>query len=96
MRSIDPIAGHDECVLGADRSPTWYRNNLAPNHALVLIQNRRSSDAQSLQDIYPVTALALSTDGLAELIDACFTGYQLTREAQPQLREFIHRLGRVL
>jgi hypothetical protein len=96
VRTIAEVSGHADRLLGADRSPTWYRNNLAPNHALVLIQNRRTSDAQSLQDIYPVTALSLSTDGLVELIDACITSYQLAPKEQRQLSEFVRRLTRVL
>lgn len=96
VRSIDPIGRHTERTLDRDRSPTWYRNHLQDNHALVLIQNRRTSDAQSLKDLYPITALALSTDGLAELIEACFVDYQLNQEERQQLANFVHRLGRVL
>lgn len=97
VRTIEEIPGHAERLLASDHSPTWYRNNLKPDQALVLIQNRRTSDAQSLQDIYPVTALSLSTtDGLDELIAACVTHYQLTSEEQRQLREFVRRFARVL
>jgi len=96
VRTIEEVTGHAERLLATDHSPTWYRNNLKPDQALVLIQNRRTSDAQSLQDIYPVTALSLSTDGLVELIAACVTRYQLTLEEQHWLREFICRLTRVL
>src|SRR5215218_3547445 len=44
VRSIEPIAGYPERAMDARRSATWYRNNLAEGHALLLIQNRRSSD----------------------------------------------------
>jgi hypothetical protein len=100
VRSIEPIPGYRDCALDqSQHSLTWYRNNLSEGHALVLLQNRRTSDAQSLQDLYPVTALALSTDGLPELIDACFagsSGYQLTPEEQRDLTRFVQRLARVL
>ncbi|MFO7167758.1 MAG: DNA translocase FtsK [Chloroflexota bacterium] len=94
--SIEPVAGHPETTMDPERSPTWYRNTVAEDHALVLIQNRRTSDAQSLQDLYPVTALALSTSGLTELIDACFTSYQLAPAEQRRLCGFVNRLSRVV
>lgn len=96
VRSIEPITGHSERRMDDAHSATWYRNHLAPNHALVLIQNRRTSDDQSLKDLYPVTAITLSTDGLANLIDACFRNYQLSVEEQRRLSDFVQRLGRVL
>jgi hypothetical protein len=100
VRSIEQIPGYPECALNqSQHSLTWYRNTLAEGHALVLLQNRRTSDAQSLQDLYPVTALTLTTDGLPELIDACFSGvsgYQLTAEKQRELVRFVRRLTRVL
>src|SRR5437867_2232460 len=72
VRSIEPIAGHPEQVMESGRSATWYRNHLGASQALVLVQNRLSTDAQSLKDLYPVTELSLSHDGLAQLIDAAF------------------------
>lgn len=96
VRSVEPVAGHTDRQLDADYSPTWYRNNLEPEHVLVLIQNRRTSDAQSLQDIFSVTATALTTDGLDELINACFDAYQLSADEHATLRAFVRRFGRVL
>jgi hypothetical protein len=95
VRSITPIAGHPERSMDARHSATWYRNNLAEGHALLLIQNRRSSDAQSLKDLYPVTELSLSHDGIDQLIDACVTRYQLSPGERKQLIDFVRRLSRV-
>src|SRR5215216_6052863 len=96
VRSIEPIAGYPERAMDLHRSATWYRNNLAEGHALLLIQNRRSSDAQSLKDLYPVTEITLSQDGLEQLIDACCLGYQLDGKERKQLHDFIRRLARVV
>ncbi|MBK9714554.1 MAG: hypothetical protein IPO81_25075 [Kouleothrix sp.] len=96
VRSITAIAGHPERTMGTTRSATWYRNNLAEGHALLLIQNRRSSDAQSLKDLYPVTELSLSQDGIDQLIDACIAGYQLSPKERKQLIDFVRRLARVV
>jgi hypothetical protein len=96
VRSITAIAGHSERTLDMSRSATWYRNNLAEEHALLLIQNRRSSDAQSLKDLYPVTEMSLSQEGIDQLIDACVAGYQLNPKERKQLTDFVRRLARVV
>jgi hypothetical protein len=96
LRSIAAIAGHGERTMEPGRSATWYRNNLAPDHALLLIQNRRSSDAQSLKDLYPVTETSLSRDGIDQLIDACVLRYQLDAAERDQLTSFVRRLARVV
>jgi hypothetical protein len=96
VRSIAAIAGHSERTLDTSRSATWYRNNLAEEHALLLIQNRRSSDAQSLKDLYPVTEMSLSQEGIDQLIDACIAGYQLNPRERKQLIDFVRRLARVV
>ncbi|NJN19796.1 MAG: hypothetical protein HC822_27945, partial [Oscillochloris sp.] len=96
VRSIDSISDHADRVIEEGRSATWYRNNLAEGHALVLIQNRRSSDAQSLKDLYGVTEISLSHDGIDQLIDACFSKYQLDPAERKQIIGFIRRLARVV
>jgi hypothetical protein len=96
VRSIDPIAGYHDRAMDPRRSATWYRNNLAEGHALLLIQNRRSSDAQSLKDLYPLTEITLSQDGIDQLIDACFSSYQLDSKERKQLIDFMRRLARVV
>src|SRR6266545_1855929 len=48
-RSIGAIDGHPEVAMEPERSATWYRNNLPADHTLILILNRRTSDAQSLK-----------------------------------------------
>src|SRR5581483_7453952 len=96
VRSINEIPGYPERAMDPHRSATWYRNNLAEGHALLLIQNRRSSDAQSLKDLYPVTEITLSQDGIEQLIDACCSDYQLDGKERKQLKDFVHRLARLV
>ncbi|PDW02508.1 DNA translocase FtsK [Candidatus Viridilinea mediisalina] len=91
VRSIDPVAGHEQCVVDPGRSATWYRNNPPKGHALVLIQNRLSSDAQSLKDLFPVTELSLSREGLPQLLAACLRNYQLTKSERELLMKFVRR-----
>lgn len=94
VRSIDLIPGHAAHLMEAGRTATWYRNHLGPGEALVLIQNRLSTDAQSLKDLFSVTELALSRDGLSQLIAACCTRYQLSVEERGTLTDFLRRVAR--
>lgn len=96
VRSIAAIPGYDERMMAPQRSATWYRNHLKAGHALILIQNRRSTDAQSLKDLYPVTESSLTTDGLVHLIAATCVNYQLKPEDRKELETFIHRFGQKL
>src|SRR5690242_9247619 len=47
-RSIAPIEGYSKIAMEQHRSATWYRNHLPAGHILLLILNRRTTDAQSL------------------------------------------------
>jgi len=62
----------------------------------VLIFNRRTSDAQSLKDIYPVTESLLATEGLPHLITAAFTDYEPSPSQIQVLTDFLARLRRTL
>lgn len=96
VRTTAPIPGYEEYALEPDKSATWYRNHVPPGHALVLIFNRHTSDAQSLKDIYPVTESLLATEGLDHLIAAAFTDYQPSPDQLKVLKGFLSRLRRNL
>ncbi|NJM05983.1 hypothetical protein HC891_06960 [Candidatus Gracilibacteria bacterium] len=95
VRSIVPVEGHPAMAMEAARSATWYRNNLPADHTLLLILNRRTSDAQSLQDLYAIGEQTLTRDGLGELIGASFAGYQLDGRERRVLIDFVRRLRRL-
>lgn len=95
VRSIGPIPGHADRILEEEHSATWYRNHLVSGQALVLIQNRRSTDAQSLKDLFSVTERVLSRDGLDQLIDACCTRYQLDHDKRKTLSDFVRKVARM-
>jgi hypothetical protein len=94
-RSIGAIDGHHEVAMEPERSATWYRNNLPADHTLILILNRRTSDAQSLKDLYAVSEQTLTRDGIGKLIESSFVGYQLDGSQQRTLVEFVRRLRRL-
>lgn len=95
VRSIGPIAGFPAIAMEPERSATWYRNSLPAGHTLLIILNRRTSDAQSLQDIYGITEQSLTRDGLGHLITASFEEYQLEQAHRRTLVSFVHRLTRL-
>ncbi len=96
VRTSAPIQGYEDVSIEANKSATWYRNHIPKGHALILIFNRRTSDAQSLKDIFPITETALATDGLQYLIGAAFAKYQLNKVQLQVLISFIERLRRVV
>lgn len=91
-RTIAPIAGYEEYALEEERSATWHRNHVPAGHALILIFNQPTSDAQSLTSIYPITESRLATEGLEHLVVATFVKYELSAEQFKTLERFLKRL----
>ena len=96
VRTIVPIPGYDEYTLQANRSATWYRNHIPVGYALVLIFNGRTSDEQSLKDIYRVTEGLLAIEEQSYLIDATFVDYQLSAEQVNVIKKFLGQLKQKL
>ncbi len=86
MADLDEITRY---TIAATHSPTWYRNNLDKDQALVLILNRRTTDEQSLKDIYQINEATLSKEGLDHVIAASFQRYQLAEDDKQQIVEFV-------
>jgi hypothetical protein len=96
VRTVGLIKGFEQFQIEPDKSATWYRNNLKAGHMLLLIFNRRASDAQSLKDMYVLNSTALMLDYLDELIEASIQYYQVSRDEQKVLSEFVRiRLSRL-
>lgn len=91
-RTIAPIAGYEEYALEEERSATWHRNHVPAGHALILIFNQPTSDAQSLTSIYPITESRLATEGLEHLVVATFVTYKLSAAQLKTLERFLTRL----
>lgn len=91
IRTVAPIPGCEVYALEADKSPTWYRNHVPSGHALLLIFNQLTSDAQSLKSIYPITESSLAETGLSHLLQASFSSYQLKSEQKQTIVDFLRR-----
>ncbi len=89
IRSTSPIAGFDQYNLEPDRSATWYRNHLQPGYMLILIFNQRTSDEQSLKDLYTINPVTLTTKELSELIESSIQNYQYNNEEKESIIHFI-------
>lgn len=92
IRTTAPIDGYHQYALEADKSATWYRNNVPSGYALILIFNQRTSDAQSLKDIYPITENLLATEGIKHLIEAAFSDYQIEAPQTKTITTFLQRV----
>ena len=93
VRTTELILGYNEYTLEPGKSATWYRNHIPNGYALVLIFNGRTSDVQSLKDIYPVTERLLSVEGQDHLINAAFIDYQASSEQVNVIKKFLERLN---
>jgi hypothetical protein len=96
IRTTAPISGYDEYALEAKRSATWYRNHIPSGHVLILIFNERTSDVQSLKDIYRVTEGLLAIEEQIYLINATCVDYQLSTEQIDVIRKFLGQLEQKL
>lgn len=94
VRTTKSINKFEDLALEEGKSSTWYRNHLPSGHALVLIFNSYTTDAQSLKDIFPITESTLATRGLTNLIDAAAlqASYQLNHDQLDTIINFIRRL----
>src|SRR5436305_2097917 len=93
VHTTELIPGYNEYTLEQGKSATWYRNHIPNGYALVLIFNGRTSDVQSLKDIYPVTERLLVIEGQDHLISTAFVDYQLSAEQVNIIKKFLERLN---
>lgn len=85
--TTEPIEGYESYALEEGKSATWYRNHLPKDHVLILIFNGRTSDGQSLDDIYPITESGITSQGLDALIQSAFNNYDLNAQEAKLLKE---------
>ncbi len=91
IRSISPIPGFEDFAIEEGRSATWYRNNLKAGETLLLIFNRRTSDAQSLKDLYTINSVTLIREKLEVLIDASIQNYQCNEQEKKAIIIFVDK-----
>ncbi|MFQ3682624.1 DNA translocase FtsK [Roseiflexus sp.] len=91
IRSISPIPGFEDFAIEEGRSATWYRNNLNAGETLLLIFNRRTSDAQSLKDLYTINSVTLIREKLEILIEASIQNYQCNEQEKEAIIIFVDK-----
>ena len=90
VRTTGPIAGRERFALEEGKTATWHRNHVPSGHALLLMFNEETSDAQSLKDVYPITETRLTREGLVYLMGAAFlNGHVLSSEERKVLTDFV-------
>ncbi len=96
IRSISPIPGFENFAIEEGRSATWYRNNLKAGETLLLIFNRRTSDAQSLKDIYTINSTTLIREKLEVLAEVSFQKYQCNEQEKETIITFAGKTLRTI
>ncbi len=97
VRTTGIIGGREAFALDKGKTATWHRNHVPSGHALLLVFNESTSDAQSLKDVFPVTETRLTREGFKYLINAAFRGgYVLNPNEAAVLEEFVGRVRKGL
>lgn len=78
-------------TLESGRTPTYYRNHVPEGHALVLIFNEITPDAQSLASLYGINETLLAGPHLGTLIQAVFSNPALDKDDLDLLTTFLRR-----
>lgn len=112
IRTIEDVSGYEEFSYREYETSTWLRNNTKHNQALVLIINKITPEAQSLENLFTIDeAYLLSDPGLKSLYNVLSeNGYvapdevehvqkfidMYTNISEPQLRSIITFLVELL
>ncbi|WP_341357479.1 FtsK/SpoIIIE domain-containing protein [Rossellomorea sp. y25] len=89
IRTIKPVRGFDQYKLKEIETSTWLRNYTFSGHALVIIINELTPEAQSLENLFAIDeAYLLSDFGLESLFSLLSEEFQLAAEEIETLKEF--------
>lgn len=92
VRTTGRLVGREGFAIEEGKTATWHRNHVPEGHALLLVFNEATSDAQSLKDVFPVTETRLTSEGLNHLVGAAFRdGYVLDPGEAELLGSFVKR-----
>ncbi|MCM3729908.1 FtsK/SpoIIIE domain-containing protein [Neobacillus cucumis] len=90
IRTLKAVPEFPEFQLKAIETSTWLRNNTFPNHALVMIINELTPEAQSLENLFAIDeAYLLSNEGFESLYSILSIEYKLAAEEIDTIKGFI-------
>ncbi len=90
IRTIEKVEGFEEFSYQEYETSTWLRNNTKQNQALVLIINKITPEAQSLENIFTIDeAYLLSDSGLKSLYNVLSENGYVAPDEVKHVQEFI-------
>ncbi|WP_423798167.1 FtsK/SpoIIIE domain-containing protein [Neobacillus sp. SAB-20_R2A] len=91
IRTLKPVPNFPEFQLKQIETSTWLRNNTFSNHALVMIINELTPEAQSLENLFAIDeAYLLSNDGFDSLFSVLSSEYKLAAEEIDAINQFLN------
>ncbi|MEH7073819.1 FtsK/SpoIIIE domain-containing protein [Neobacillus drentensis] len=90
IRTLKAVPDFPEFQLKTIETSTWLRNNTFSGHALVMIINELTPEAQSLENLFAIDeAYLLSNDGFNGLYSILSSEYKLAAEEIDNIKEFL-------
>ncbi|MDG5472075.1 FtsK/SpoIIIE domain-containing protein [Jeotgalibacillus sp. ET6] len=89
IRTIKGVDGYDHFKLKEHETSTWLRNYTSTNHALIIVINELTPEAQSLENLFSIDeGYLLSSTGLNSLYSLLSERYNMAVEEIDTLRDF--------
>ncbi|MED1603283.1 FtsK/SpoIIIE domain-containing protein [Alkalihalophilus marmarensis] len=96
IRTIKPVEDYSQYSLQPIETSTWLRNNTQSGHALVMIINELTPEAQSLENLFSIDeAYLLSENGFEVLYSILSTEYKYAAEEIDTIKEFINMYNKL-
>ncbi|RWU12501.1 DNA translocase FtsK [Anoxybacillus flavithermus] len=96
IRTITPISGFNQFEFQQHETSTWLRNNIQSNQALVLIINKMTPEAQSLENLFAIDeSYLLSQKGLDVLYELLADEFRLATDEIKELKIFLEMMNGV-
>jgi DNA segregation ATPase FtsK/SpoIIIE, S-DNA-T family len=91
IRTLKAVPEFPEFHLKTIETSTWLRNNTFTGHALVMIINELTPEAQSLENLFAIDeAYLLSNDGFNGLYSILSSEYKLAAEEIDNIKKFLN------
>ncbi len=90
VRTLASVEGFEQYQCQEHETSTWLRNNNASGHALIILMNARSAEAQSLENIFTIDeARLLSAEGLEVLYSLLADSHRYYGEEMQAIKTFM-------
>lgn len=84
VRTATPIEGYENFTVEENKTLTHYRNHLRSSEIFISIENEKTSDAQSLQNIHPISEYELCNKYIDRMVSYIV---EILREEVPEFEK---------